>query len=257
MTRTELLELIRNGENSGIEFKSDTIENRALAKELVAFANLEGGRVLLGVEDDGRISGLTRQDPEQWVMNACRDKIRPEIIPYFEIVRDVEPGRNVAIVQVVRGLTVHHVWHDNRRFYYIRVGTQSREASQEELERLFQQRGEFRLEIRPVSGSSIADIDLRRVQDYFERIRQQAFPDPGDEELLQVLLLNIEVLVERDDRFPATIAGLLLFGTNPNRFLPQAGIDAAAYPGREKDYATRERARLRGPITPLFGRQDY
>ncbi len=45
MTKTELLDIIRNGENSGVEFKRDTIENRALAKELVAFANLRGGRM--------------------------------------------------------------------------------------------------------------------------------------------------------------------------------------------------------------------
>ena len=44
MTRTELLELISNGENSGVEFKRDTIENRALAKELVALLiGKEGG----------------------------------------------------------------------------------------------------------------------------------------------------------------------------------------------------------------------
>ena len=47
------------------------------------------------------------------------------------------------------------------------------------------------------------------------------------------------------------VAGLLLFGLNVNRFLPQAGVDAVAYPGREKDYAAVERAALRGPMTPL------
>ncbi|RPI71290.1 MAG: ATP-binding protein, partial [Geobacteraceae bacterium] len=59
MTKTELLELIKNLENSGVEFKRDTIDNRALAKELVAFANLQGGRVILGVDDDGSVVGLT------------------------------------------------------------------------------------------------------------------------------------------------------------------------------------------------------
>ena len=52
-TRTELLEIINNGENSGVEFKRDTLQNHDLAKELVAFSNLGGGMVLLGVEDDG------------------------------------------------------------------------------------------------------------------------------------------------------------------------------------------------------------
>ena len=76
-TRTELLEIISNGENSGVEFKRDVIENHALVKELVAFSNLSGGMVLLGVEDNGTISGITRAALEEWIMTACRDKIRP------------------------------------------------------------------------------------------------------------------------------------------------------------------------------------
>jgi ATP-dependent DNA helicase RecG len=151
-TRIELLELINNGENSGVEFKRDVIDNRTLAKELVAFSNLSGGAVLLGVEDSGAISGITRADLEEWVMTACRDKIRPGIIPFFEIIRDVEPGKHVAVVRVTAGSSVHSVWHNNGNTYYIRVGTQSREATQEELGRLFQQRGSFRAELRPVSG---------------------------------------------------------------------------------------------------------
>ncbi len=174
MTKTELLALIANGENSGLEFKRDDIDNRTLAKELVAFANLMGGRVLLGVEDDGSISGIPASQLEEWVMTACREKIRPEIIPFFEVVRDVEPGKDVAIVSVERGWGVHSVWHNAHRTYYIRVGTQSRDASPEELERLFQQRGAFRLEIRPVSGSSLSDLDRRRLRDYFARARNQS-----------------------------------------------------------------------------------
>ncbi len=152
MTKTDLLELIKNGENSGVEFKRDTIDNRALAKELVAFTNLQGGRMLLGVDDDGAIVGITRERLEEFVMNACRDKIRPEIIPYFEILREVEPGKDVAVVEVERGWSVHCVWHDNHRAWYVRVGSESREASPEELERLFQQRGAFVWKSVPYRG---------------------------------------------------------------------------------------------------------
>jgi ATP-dependent DNA helicase RecG len=253
MTRTELLELTKNGENSGIEFKRDTIDNRALAKELVAFANLQGGSVLLGVADDGTIVGNTRDRLEEWVMTACRDKIRPEIIPYFEVLRDVEPDKDVAVVTVERGWSAHCVWHDNHRAYYVRVGTVSREASPEELERLFQQRGAFRLEIRPVSGTSIEDLDMRRIRDYFRRVRGQKTPEDDDVGGWQNLLINTEFLSEETSRAPATVAGLLLFSSNPNKFLPQAGIDAVAYAGKEKDYAAKERLTIRGPLTPLFG----
>ena len=252
MKRLEILELIHNGENSGVEFKRDSIENHQLAKELVAFANLGGGKVLLGVEDDGKVSGITRADLEEWVIQTCRDKIRPEIVPYFAVVRAVEAGKDVAIVEVERGWSVHHLWHNNHRNYYIRVGSTSREASTEELERLFHQRGAFRLEIRSVSGASLDDLDLRRLQDYFGRIRGQNCPPTSDRQAWEVLLVNTEFMIQEADRAIPTVAGVLLFAVTPNKFLPQAGIDAVAYPGSEKDYAARERATLRGPIAPLL-----
>jgi ATP-dependent DNA helicase RecG len=262
MTHTELLEIIKNGESSGVEFKRDVLENHALAKELIAFSNLSGGIVLLGVEDDGSISGLTRPDLEEWVMTTCRDKIRPGIIPFFESVRNVEPGKDVAIVRVTRGYDVHSLWHKNRNTYFIRVGTQSREPTTEELGRLFQQRGAVRAELRPVSGATLGDLDRRRLRDYFTRIRQQDVPTDENEAAgldaarlaalereWQALLINTEMMTEEG----VTVGGMLLFGKTPNRFLPHAGITAAAFPGTEKDYAAREHAVLRGPMTPLLG----
>jgi len=248
-THTELLEIISNGENSGVEFKRDVLQNYDLAKELVAFSNLRGGMVLLGVEDDGSISGITRPDIEEWVMTTCRDKIRPAIIPFFEVVRDVQPGKNVAIVRVTTGFDVHSLWHNNANRYYIRVGTQSREATPEELARLFQQRGLIRAELRPVSGATMADLDRRRLSDYFTHIRQQPVPPDEDEAAWRGLLINTEIMTEEG----VTVGGMLLFGQTPNRFLPQSGVDAVAFPGTQKDYAARERVALRGPLTPLLG----
>lgn len=247
-TRTELLELITNGENSGVEFKRDELQNHELARELVAFSNLEGGMVLLGVENDGTIVGVTRERLEEWVMTACRDKIRPGIIPFFERIRNVEAEKDVAVVRVPRGGDVHSQWHNNRNSYYIRVGTQSRQPTPQELSRLFQQRGTFRADLRPISGATVTDLDRRRLRDYFERIRQQAVPGEIDEAAWQTLLVNTEIMVEEG----VSLSGLLLFGTAPNRFLPQAGIDAVAFPGTEKDYAAQERMMIRGPMTPLM-----
>lgn len=256
MTKTELLELIKNGENSGVEFKRDTIDPFAFAKELVALANFQGGRVLLGVDDDGTVWGGARPKLEEWVMTVCRDKIRPEINPYFELIRDVEPGKDVAVVQVSPGYVVHHVWHEAHRTYFIRVGSQSREASSEELERLFQQRGAVRSELRPVSGSDLSDLDRRRLRDYFVRVRQQEAPADADDAAWRALLINTELMTQEGTLTPATLAGLLLFGIRVNRFLPQAGISAAAYPGLEKDYAAKERQAIRGPLTPLGPREQ-
>ncbi len=249
-TRTELLEIIASGENSGVEFKRDDLRTQDLAKELVAFSNLEGGMVLLGAEDDGTITGLARDDLEEWVLNVCRDKIRPAIIPFFEVVRGVRDNQDVAIVRVTRGYDVHALWHNNTNRYLIRSGSQSREASPEELARLFQQRGSMRAELRPVSGAVLANLDQRRLRNYFGNIRQQDVPEDENGEAWRSLLINTEVMTEEG----VTVGGMLLFGTIPNRFLPHAGIDAVAFSGTEQDYDAQERTTLRGPMTPLLGK---
>jgi ATP-dependent DNA helicase RecG len=259
ITKGELNEIIHHGENSGIEFKRDDLQNHELAKELVALTNLAGGMVLIGIEDHGEISGIKRENIEEWVMNACRDKIRPAIIPFFEMLKDVVPAtatekaKHIAVVRVVRGYDVHTLWHNNKNAYVIRVGSQSREATPEELARLFQQRGDFRAELRPLSGATLADLDLPRLTNYFRHIRGQEAPEEQDIDGWKSLLLNTELMVEDG----VTLAALLLLGKNPNRFLPQAGITAVAYLGKEKDYSTRERLVIRGPITPLLDEKDH
>lgn len=251
-TKPELLEIISNGENSGVEFKRADLRPQDLAKELVAFSNLEGGMVILGIEDDGQISGIVRKDIEEWVMNVCRTKIRPELNPFFEVINQIDGENAVAVVRVTQGYGVHALWHNNSSKYLIRVGSQSREASQEELARLFQQRGALRAELQAVSGSTIAHLDRRRLINYFVNIRHQNIPDGRDEHSWQTLLENTEFMTEE----VVTVGGMLLFGKTPNRFLPHAGIDAVAYSSLEKDYDAFERATLRGPLTPLLGEND-
>ena len=78
MNHAELAALLRNRENSGVEFKRDDISPEKLAHEMAALLNLEGGHILLGVEDDGTVTGLQR-DPkqcEEWVMEVARAHLR-------------------------------------------------------------------------------------------------------------------------------------------------------------------------------------
>lgn len=249
MNRTELMEIIRNGENSGVEFKRDDVQPVDLAKEIVAFLNFQGGIILLGIDDDGTIRGTTRQNLEEWVMNICRDKVKPEVIPYYEKV-EIE-GKVIAVCTFSQGLYVHHRWHNQHRYYYIRVGSTSREASPEELQRLFQQRGQIRFDLKSVSGATFDDLDMLRLKNYFRNIRGQDIL-PDDVEAWQQLLFNTEIMVVDQDRIIPSVGGILLFGKNPNHYLPQAGISAVAYKGQEKDYNTTERGIIRGPVVARF-----
>jgi ATP-dependent DNA helicase RecG len=253
MRHAELLELIRNGENSGVEFKLDLVDNADLAKEIVGFANFMGGIVLLGVADDGGIAGLTRPHLEEWVMELCRIKIDPPLIPYYELHREVEPGKDVAVVRVLPGPSKPYARvHQQRRIYFIRVGSTSREAGRDELERLFQDSGRLHYGAKPIPGATLADLDRRRLKNYFAQIMGQTHPADADQTGWERLLINLELMANSGGTVAPTIDGLLLFGRHPRQFLPQAGIRAIAYAGVEPDYAARADQDLQAPIAPLL-----
>jgi ATP-dependent DNA helicase RecG len=252
MTKTELIELIRNGENSGVEFKRDDVENHELAKEVVAFLNLEGGIILLGIEDDGTVSGTSRPNLEEWVAELCRVKTEPPIVPHLTWVRSVEPGRDVLIVRVSQGPDKPYARvHNNRRTYFIRVGSTSREASREELERMFQASGRVQYGLKPVPGGSLEDLDRRRLRDYFVRVLGGSAPHDDAVEEWEKLLRNLDLMTASSGQMVPTIDGMLLFGRTPKRFLPQSGLRALCYPGVQPDYATRADEELKGPLVPL------
>ncbi|CAG1014957.1 hypothetical protein ANRL4_05359 [Anaerolineae bacterium] len=254
MLLTEFQELIRNRENSGVEFKRDDVHPDSLAKEISALLNLEGGYILLGVEDDGTVSGLTRtpDDAETWVMNVCRNSLQPAIIPYWETIA-WDAAQTVGVISLPADSPdkPYKAKRGTAWVTFVRVGSTSREATREEEARLYQSSGLIRYDIKPALGSDLADLDRRRLESYFRDIRQQDYPAPDDEAGWRRLLLNTDLMVEERGRAIPTIGAVLLFGRQPNRFLPQAGISAVAYPGTEKDYAARERATLRGAAIAL------
>ena len=254
MNRAEFLELLLNGENSGVEFKRDEVSNADVARELVCFLNLNGGVVLLGVEDDGSISGTTRPDLEEWVAELCRTKIDPPIVPFMSWHEESSTGKRVLAVHVPIGPDKPYALaHNNRNTYMIRVGSTCREASREELERMFQASGHLRYGLKPVPGTSILDLDMRRLRDYFSRVLEMDAPDLSDYEQWETLLCNLELAATSSGETHATIDGLILFGQNLRRFLPQSGIRTICYTSEQPDYAVRADEDIKGPLVPLVG----
>ena len=237
MLKTELLEIIANGENSGIEFKRDDIRPEQFAKEVVAMANFQGGRVLFGVEDDGTISGIQRPDLEEWVMNVFQSKIHPMILPFYEEVK-LDDGKTVAVVSFPIGISKPYVLrHSGKEEIYIRVGTTSRLATREQQMRLFELGGMLHTEVMPVPRTDMSCLDDARLMNYIRDILHD--PDvPQSTEAWQARLLGLGFLTEAAGNICCTIAGLILFGKNPRRYLKQAGLRVMAFYGDDKDYQT-------------------
>ena len=255
MNRTDLALLIHQDENSGVEFKRDDVPPARLAKEMAALLNLEGGYILLGVEKDGSVSGLTRarEQAEEWVMEVARVHLRPATIPFWETL-DWGEGKKVGVISLPADAPdkPYKCRRGSAWVTQIRVGTTSRDATDEEEARLYMQSGRLQYDRKPMPGASLNDFDMRRLVNYFRDVRRQFCPPVEDREGWMRLLLNTELMYEDRGRSLPSAGGLLLFGVQPQRYLPQAGISAAAYSGIEKDYDARERAVLRGAVVSLF-----
>ena len=250
MLKAELLEIIANGENSGVEFKRDDVRPEQLAKEIVALANFQGGRVILGVEDDGTISGLQRERIEQWVMNIVRDKIHPLVLPYYEEIR-IENDLFVAVISFPQGVSKPYVLRDRgEEKIFIRIGSTSQLATREQQMRLFEVGGMLHTELLPVSRTNSGCLDKARLENYLRDFLLD--PDlPGTDEDWEIRLAGLGFLTEANGL--CTVAGLLLFGKNPRHYLKQAGLRVFVFDSQDKEYS----AQLDLIIdAPLVGRWD-
>ncbi len=253
MLKSQLLEIIANGENSGVEFKRDNIRPEQLAKEIVALANFQGGMILLGVDDDGSISGVHRPNLEEWVMDSViARRIHPLIIPFYEEIQ-VDESRRVAVLSFTQGTAKPYVLRNNdREEIYIRVGSVSRLATREQQARLFATGGLIHLESLPVSGTGIDSLDTQRVEDYFVNVLGDPKP-PADREALKKRLCDMDFMTEAGLQDPVcAIAGLVLFGYRPRRYLKQAGLRVMAFDGKEKTYQSKLDEILDGPAVGLW-----
>lgn len=256
MLKTELLEIIANGENSGVEFKRDDLRPESLAREVVAMANLRGGMVLLGVDDDGSISGIQRQDLEAWVMNAIFAHVHPMLLPFYEVVM-LDDGNQVAVVSFTMGASKPYVLrHNGREDIYIRVGSTSRLADREAQARLFATGGLLHSETLPVSGASLDALDRERLKDYLLTYAGDLELPPSEEAWIE-RMLGLGFMTKVDGREPVcSIAGIILFGRAPRRFLRQAGIRWMVFDGEDKTYQALDDTDLDGPLVASFIRQE-
>ncbi|HXU46273.1 MAG TPA: RNA-binding domain-containing protein, partial [Thermoanaerobaculia bacterium] len=258
MNRSELDALLREGENSTVEFKRDDVHAESFAKEMSALLNLEGGLILLGVEDDGKISGLTktRRKAEEWVMNLARQNLQPPVIPVWQTIT-LENGKIVGVVGLQRDSPgkPYKAKQGSAWVSFVRVGSTSRPASREEEARLYQAAHLIRYDIKPVPEMGFESLDLGLLVNYFRDILKRPVPDRGDTDGWRRLLLNTDILVETSGEPLASVAGLLLFGENPNRRLPQAGVTATAFSREAKDYDTVDEEIIRGPLVSLISKR--
>jgi ATP-dependent DNA helicase RecG len=227
---------LKHGSGSNTEYMAQPDAAR-LAETLVAFANADGGTVLLGIEEDGApIEGLFGEEMEEALRAALLD-CRPPIRTEWEQIET--PGGAAAAIHVPRSTELHAL-ADGR--VLIRSGHENRPLGGEQVRQLASGKSSGDFEMQEVTGAELGDLDPDIIKDYVahrEEKQGRQIKLPQDRLLRQIGALSSEG--------KPTVAGLLLFGLEPQFFLPQSGLTFVRFSGTE----------LRGPGgLPGYTRRD-
>ncbi len=185
-------------------------------------------------------------------MHTVRDYVQPALNPYWETLA-WQPGITVGVTTLAANAPdkPYKVKRGSAWVTQVRVGTATRDASREEEQRLYPQSGQLRYGLTLVLGTSLADLDHRRVRDCLMRGLEEEVPAEDDPVHWESLGLNLELATVSAGHTALTVNGMLLLGLNPGRFLPQSSLRAICYPGTEPDYAVRADEDIKGLLAPL------
>ena len=133
MYLVELHELIENGENDRVEFKRKFSTTEKIAKEMIAFANSKGGKILFGIDDDKTVKGVESEKGElELISTAARFYCEPEIEFSTEIL--LYKSKDIVVVDILESNTKPHrliTENEDEQKVYVRHNDKSILASKE------------------------------------------------------------------------------------------------------------------------------
>ena len=236
------------GEDSRWEFKQvEFAGNRPasparddLADEMIAFANANGGALLLGVTDDGLVQGMSREQMAalaDLMVEVSTDSIEPAL--RIDVNHRELDGKALVVVDVPRGDALH----ERGGRSWIRVGASKRRLTGDERMRLAQRRAQARylwFDEQPVPETGFDTLDAAL---WRPLLSAEGSAEP------EVALAKLALLAPDDSGIQrATVAAVLLCTQHPEQWLPNAAIAATRYRGADRTTGQFDAQEITGPL---------
>lgn len=219
-----------------------------LAECLVAFANGDGGLIVLGLDEDGRPTEDIWEEEAEYALREAAALCRPPVPTHWQ---PLEVGQGaMAGIRVPRSPDLHSL-ADGR--ILIRSHTRNRPLVGDEVRHLAATKNSAEFETDVAPGARPSDLDQEVIGDYLEqREKRGGAPTASTTDLLYEIGAT-----DRDGR--PTTSGILLFGKNPQMFFPQSGLAFVKFMGTEPrgedggvGYGRRDE--LTGPLARIIDR---
>ncbi len=249
-SRTELLRLIRGGEDTYLELKVKLSNPDKITKGIVALANTDGGTMIFGVTDQLRIEGVRNAEGVmEELARICREEIYPPILPLLDCI-SYDNGRRIVALDI-EGKRRPYRTRDGR--FYLRFGAEKREVAREELAIWLD-------EIRPLVYEN---IPLQNVTESdFDDALLWSFANAFDDDLLNKNLYQTSDFLKKDlllaignmDEFMPTVAAVMLFGKNEKvrAAVINSSVTVVRYSGENGDAQVVEEIELNGNLLSLY-----
>ena len=226
-------DILSREEGQTFDRKSIRIKPKDLAVTIIAFANADGGDLVLGITDGKKeIEGV---DDDQKVLNEIRrtpfDFCIPSVNTQVEMLPCVDrtgKDNHVLVFHIEPSMRVYANQADE---VFLRVGDKSKKLSFDERFQLMNDKGQTCYEETAVYSAELNDIDMTLVDDYCQKIRY-------GKSSLEFLTENHGYIIEKNGKLHPTIVTLLLFGKKPQDFLPRASVRFIRYEGTEEKTGT-------------------
>lgn len=249
-TRSELLRLIRGGEDTFLELKVKLSNPERITQGIVALANTAGGTIIFGVSDQLRIEGVVNSESvQEELVRICREEIVPPLVPLIDVIA-FDNGRRLVVLDI-EGKRRPYRTRDGR--FYIRIGAEKREISRDELSAWLDELRPLAYENIPLSQVSETDFDDALLW---------SFADAFDTDSLGKNLYQTADFLKKDlllaiggaEEFLPTLAGVLLFGKNEKvaEVVPRAKVRVARYSGDNGNAQMVESVELTGNLLTLY-----
>ncbi|PIC74604.1 RNA-binding domain-containing protein [Sporosarcina sp. P17b] len=249
----DIFEIIQQGESKHVEFKSWVKANKKelmniLTNESVGFANTDGGIILVGVEDDGEVTGCFDYD-EQNIIESIYDKTIPKLFTDIDVIKidgkeilKIKIEKSPEIVATSKGIVYKRLGKNTKPFY----------PSEYTSNKIKGFKGDYSAKI--IEPTTKDDIDFTEV----ERLKLKIQSRDKESTLYQsdniTFLKDLRLVDVVDNEIQLTVAGVLFIGTKEAiaKYMPQAEIIILTYSDGQTEY--NKRLELKIPLIQIVDR---
>ncbi len=215
-------------ESSTVEWKSSFPEKEQIIKTTIGFCNRFGGKLVIGIANNGEITGINESEAEKQMEHLDKMIYESSAPPIIPLVHTQRVGDKVILlIEVSSGM--------NKPYYikslgmekgvFVRLGRSTMKANADMIEELKWSSRGLHYDMSSLYHTTMNDLDMAAIEDFF------SFRKGSNKNSINAILASFNIIHEEHKSKYLTVTGMLLFGKQPEKHLSEAFIICSRFSG--------------------------